>query len=660
MLNAKIFKDAAECLGVFVRPAQQSDTDQLITLNQNFRYEMAQWEAGHSESTEDSGYPVLDADDVNFILTQEDPNNLVVIGRRLESEERLIGYSYSYTEPWEISVKTPAKRTLKPTPRKKKGKGKGQGKAPPPRLETPTKASGPNNNESLYLAELFIAQCERGFGLGELLLTGTLYSRRKTPSLRSHLFVSSLNVSAVKCYQKFGYAVGSRPSGDVAHDLVMELRSCQESVTEAFERLEQQLADGNLGTTRRRRRPSPNVEVHSAKSSTEASPTSPRDHISKPCRFVPEASDSRASNAPTETAASRSSSRSSPSVSPNVIRPQPTRIVVPQNKRVSTRRLTRSGAAVSPLYSGKCTESMQSIMGRQRKPRNASTKSHRKKEVIDLTEATHQIEGGVRKGRAVTRGSLKPKFLFTGMRSSIKQAAEDSLKQLGCDVISTETYDPRCTHVVASHPIRTEKFLCAIAAGKHLLQPSYVFDSVEQGKLLPEEDYEWVRPRCAGVSAQGKVGAKCGKKEGFTPTGSPTGDSSGCFLGMVAIMVPSDATQGGLKRVLEAGNATIRCAHHPGSDVREVTHAFVASNLLGEGDGVRDKKALETLEELQSLGVHCLREEFIVDFLTSEKPITEEPYILSPSKTTKGASKRKGVAEEVQSAGKRGRACRVA
>eukprot|EP00961_Rhodomonas_salina_P243145 3285402-Rhodomonas_salina.1 len=193
MLNAKIFKDAAECLGVFVRPAQQSDTDQLITLNQNFRYEMAQWEAGHSESTEDSGYPVLDADDVNFILTQEDPNNLVVIGRRLESEERLIGYSYSYTEPWEISVKTPAKRTLKPTPRKKKGKGKGQGKAPPPRLETPTKASGPNNNESLYLAELFIAQCERGFGLGELLLTGTLYSRRKTPSLRSHLFVSSLN-----------------------------------------------------------------------------------------------------------------------------------------------------------------------------------------------------------------------------------------------------------------------------------------------------------------------------------------------------------------------------------------------------------------------------------------------------------------------------------
>jgi len=35
--------------------------------------------------------------------------------------------------------------------------------------------------------------------------------------LGSHLFVSSKNASAVRCYQKFGYSKSLRPSGDAAH-----------------------------------------------------------------------------------------------------------------------------------------------------------------------------------------------------------------------------------------------------------------------------------------------------------------------------------------------------------------------------------------------------------------------------------------------------------
>ena len=96
----EVIEQAATQLAVFVRPAKLADAEHLIHLNQAFRYEMAQWEAGVSDSEgEDQGYPVLDYDDVEFILTQEEPENLIVLGRRLENEERIIGYSYSYSEP---------------------------------------------------------------------------------------------------------------------------------------------------------------------------------------------------------------------------------------------------------------------------------------------------------------------------------------------------------------------------------------------------------------------------------------------------------------------------------------------------------------------------------------------------------------------------------
>jgi hypothetical protein len=79
---------AAASLAVFVRPAKLSDAEQLIHLNQAFRYEMAQWETtvtlspsepsseGKSEGKREgkhSCYPVLDYHDLEFILTQEEP-----------------------------------------------------------------------------------------------------------------------------------------------------------------------------------------------------------------------------------------------------------------------------------------------------------------------------------------------------------------------------------------------------------------------------------------------------------------------------------------------------------------------------------------------------------------------------------------------------------
>jgi hypothetical protein len=294
---------------------------------------MAQWEAGLTNGEECKGYPVLDFDDVQYILEEEDPKNLMVLGRRLEGEERFIGYSYSYEEPWESTTEgpvAPPQGILSPRPNRGKG------------TRTSKSCKSKPDSLSLYIAELFITDSERGLGLGELLLAETLQAH-SFESMRSHLYVSSRNVGAVKCYEKFGYKKSAKPSGDLAHDLVMELGSSTVSVSEAATRFERLLADGLLGARKRRCTsnnhlarctsrgtvPSPpqltGAKVTLASHSTNASPTS----------------DSRAS--------SRATLRSSPQPIVTLC-PKPTRskkvLALTDPADQATRRLTRSSRAV--------------------------------------------------------------------------------------------------------------------------------------------------------------------------------------------------------------------------------------------------------------------------------------------------------------------------
>jgi len=119
---------------VFVRAAKVTDAAALIKLNEEFRENMLRWQ----QEDDDAEYPVLDFDDVEFILTEEDNQNLIVLcekqnggsgGRR---QARIIGYSYAYDEPWEVKHETS---------KQNKGNGKGKQKV--------------ENNTSLYIAEVF-------------------------------------------------------------------------------------------------------------------------------------------------------------------------------------------------------------------------------------------------------------------------------------------------------------------------------------------------------------------------------------------------------------------------------------------------------------------------------------------------------------------------
>ncbi|SJK97533.1 uncharacterized protein ARMOST_00785 [Armillaria ostoyae] len=67
--------------------------------------------------------------------------------------------------------------------------------------------------------------------------------------------------------------------------------------------------------------------------------------------------------------------------------------------------------------------------------------------------------------------------------------SDDVLKHLLKLGVKLTTRPSECTHLLAPHVVRTEKFLCALAVSPWILSPEWATDSTASNKLLPEEDY---------------------------------------------------------------------------------------------------------------------------------------------------------------------------
>jgi len=596
----------------------------------------------------------------------------MVIGRRLESEEVLLGYSYSYTEPWESAVSTPAKRSKVATPRKNAKGGKVAALALPSQSE----------KESSYIAELFIAESERGLGLGELLFSFVLNHRSRS-RLGSHLFVSSKNTSAVRCYQKFGYSKCARPSGDAAHDLIMELCECRESSENAARRMALQLEQGTIGARRRRK---PTAPYNPSKEDKKAPPAA---------LIVEVRSDSRESAAPTAPV-SRSSSRSSFRNSPPPCEVRPRAVhgaPVADDMSSPKRRVTRSAEEVAALNdSGSSRASpfyaleedfMTDVPQRQRKERRQPLGEVKQKQAQDkgsrgagkrVRAPEEEPAGCCEEERRALRSSKRHRFLVTGMTDKKKLQAEKSIRALGGDVLPSEiVYDPSCTHLIAAEQgLRTEKYLCALAANKPILKPQYILDSVAAGALLPDDGYEFPAAACLSRSGLSdlSLGTAAGRRATrATNTSSPTktlvfptsgaAPGAGCFAGMCVVLLVADKQMAaGMQRVLLAGGAVIRGEVSNGTvkapSLDGATHAMVNRDLLVAGshrsteEGWTEQSrrvAQRVLADLQAKGVECLYRDFPVEFLTGKNVLPslfrlEAPAAAAPLARNNGALSR--------------------
>lgn len=52
-------------------------------------------------------------------------------------------------------------------------------------------------------------------------------------------------------------------------------------------------------------------------------------------------------------------------------------------------------------------------------------------------------------------------------------------------MIEKQCFDPNCTHIVVGHPLRNEKYLASVAAGKWVLHRSYLEACRTAGCFVP-------------------------------------------------------------------------------------------------------------------------------------------------------------------------------
>ncbi|XP_029018215.1 SMC5-SMC6 complex localization factor protein 1 [Betta splendens] len=166
-------------------------------------------------------------------------------------------------------------------------------------------------------------------------------------------------------------------------------------------------------------------------------------------------------------------------------------------------------------------------------------------------------------------------FQISGIKKhEKKRVVVQGIQQLGAKYAGGSVYQHACTHLIVPHILPSEKFLAACAAGKWVLTPDYVTDSVKNGSWLAEEPYE--------------VAISTGSTAAFHPVRQwrekvATGRLRGAFQDWRVILMVQEPTRRAMfKRLLKAGRAKVY--HYPPPSNAAITHIMakpVTENLKG-------------------------------------------------------------------------------
>ncbi|XP_051923349.1 SMC5-SMC6 complex localization factor protein 1 isoform X2 [Hippocampus zosterae] len=143
-----------------------------------------------------------------------------------------------------------------------------------------------------------------------------------------------------------------------------------------------------------------------------------------------------------------------------------------------------------------------------------------------------------------------PVFQISGIKNrDKKRALLRGIHQLGGKYVGTSVYQNAGTHLIIPQVLASEKFLAFCAAGKWVVTPNYVLDSVRNRSWLPEGPYE--------------VAVPTDPMSAFYPVRQwrekvTSGAITGAFQGwMVLLMIQDSSRSVMFKRLLEAGSATV-------------------------------------------------------------------------------------------------------
>ncbi|XP_041856315.1 SMC5-SMC6 complex localization factor protein 1 isoform X2 [Melanotaenia boesemani] len=146
--------------------------------------------------------------------------------------------------------------------------------------------------------------------------------------------------------------------------------------------------------------------------------------------------------------------------------------------------------------------------------------------------------------------SHKHVFQVSGVKTQgKKRLLVQGILQLGGKYLGGSVYKHASTHLIIPQVLPSEKFLAACAAGKWVVTPDYVLDSVKNGSWLPEGPYE--------------VAISTKSSGAFYPVRQwrekvVNGRISGAFQGWKVLLMVQESTRRAMfRRLLKAGRAEV-------------------------------------------------------------------------------------------------------
>ncbi|XP_071340915.1 DNA topoisomerase 2-binding protein 1 [Trachinotus anak] len=237
-----------------------------------------------------------------------------------------------------------------------------------------------------------------------------------------------------------------------------------------------------------------------------------------------------------------------------------------------------------------------------------------------------------------------PRFQLSSLSPQERIDYSHLIEELGGVVLDKQSFDSSCSHIIVGTPLRNEKYLAAMAAGKWILHRSYLEACRSVGRFIQEDEYEWgsssILDALPSITSQQRRLASAAMRWRKTLQGRS--ERGGAFSGWTVMLNIDQNRESGFRRLLQSGGAKVLPSPSP-SLYKEATHLFADFSRLKPGDFRVD------VSEATSQGVTCLKPEYIADYLMQEPTPPIELYYLSEAPPEENPStpsrKRKAAAD---------------
>ncbi|XP_034562035.1 DNA topoisomerase 2-binding protein 1 [Notolabrus celidotus] len=217
-----------------------------------------------------------------------------------------------------------------------------------------------------------------------------------------------------------------------------------------------------------------------------------------------------------------------------------------------------------------------------------------------------------------------PRFQLSSLSPQERIDYSHLIEELGGVVLDKQSFDPSCSHIIVGTPLRNEKYLAAMAAGKWILHRSYLEACRSVGRFFQEDEYEWgsssILDALPSITSQQRRLALAAMRWRKALQGRS--EQEGAFSGWTVMLNIDQSRESGFRRLLQSGRAKVLPSPSP-SLYKEATHLFADFSRLKPGD------FRVNISEANSQGVTCMKPEYIADYLMQEPTPPIELYLLS-------------------------------